>query len=257
MHILQEHVSISFTLVFIAFCATALFLYLERDRVPPQFRTASRVSIVYIAIAAVNYYYMKNIYEAGLVTGASQFPTQFRYIDWVLTTPLMLVKFPLLLGVGEKGLRFMSRLVVLDLAMIIFGYIGEISGTQALHWGSFMVGCVAWVLIAVQLFLALVDLPENITDATKRGVRLMGILVVGGWAIYPLGFFAPLLGAAPDVRELIYNVADLINKVGLCLLVYATAKRSQIELEQQQVVDPAQDYAQEEPAPAQVYLQGS
>jgi sensory rhodopsin len=243
MNLLREHVQISFTLTFIAFCATAFYLYLEKDRVPPQFKTASRVSIVYMTIAAVNYYYMKNIYEAGLLAGASQFPTQFRYIDWILTTPLMLVKFPLLLGVGEKGIRFMTRLVVLDLAMIIFGYVGEITSSQAVHWGAFMAGCVAWVLIAVQLFLALVDLPENITEATKRGVRLMGVLVVAGWAIYPLGFFAPLLGAAPDVRE--------------CLLVYATAKRSQVEMDAQ-----SQAYAEEVPMEqpmeesqaAQVYL---
>jgi sensory rhodopsin len=258
MHLLQEHVSMSFTLVFIAFAATAFYLYLERDRVPLQFRTASRVSVVYIAIAAVNYYYMKNIYEAGVASGTSQFPTQFRYIDWILTTPLMLVKFPLLLGVGEKGIRFMTRLVLLDLAMIIFGYVGEISGSPALHWGSFVAGCVAWVLIALQLFMALVDLPDNITDATKRGVRTMGVLVVGGWAIYPLGFFAPLLGLVPDVRELIYNVADLVNKVGLCLLVYATAKRSQMELEQQQYADPAmQELPPEEQASVPVYLHGT
>lgn len=230
---LQAQVSMSFALVFIAFAATAFFLYLERDRVPEEFRTALRVSSVYLAIGAVNYFYMKGIYETGLAKGETAFPTSFRYIDWILTTPLMLLKFPLLLGVGEKGLRFMSRLIFLDLAMIIFGYVGELSvDSVPLHWGFFVAGCMAWVGIAVQLFLALVELPDRLGDAVKRGVRYMGLFVVAGWAIYPLGFFAPLLGFAPDVRELVYNLADIVNKVGLCLLVYATAKRTLVEREQ-------------------------
>ncbi len=55
-------------------------------------------------------------------------------------------------------------------------------------------------------------------------------------AIYPVGFFAPLLGIPDDVRELVYNVADLVNKVGLCLVVYVTAKRvgaEEAELQEQ------------------------
>lgn len=227
---LREHVAMSFTLTFIAFAATAFYLLLERDRVPASFRTALRVSATYISIAAVNYLYMKQIYDAGVEQGQSLFPTSFRYIDWILTTPLMLLKFPLLLGVGERGRSFMTRLVVLDLVMIVCGYVGEVVPEPAsVHWGFFLVGCVAWVAIAVQLFTALLELPEHITESVRRGVRTMGIFVVGGWAIYPLGYFAPLLGLPADVRELVYNVADLVNKVGLCMLVYATAKRAAAE----------------------------
>jgi sensory rhodopsin len=231
VHQLQIQLGISFTIVMMAFMATALFLYLERDRVPEAFKTPIRVGCVYVTIAALNYYYMKVTFDAGMAQGYSAFPTQYRYIDWILTTPLMLLKFPLLLGVGEKGLRFMIRLVVLDLVMIVTGYIGELNPDNiAIHWGFFLVGCIAWLAIAVQLFFALVELPDQLPQAVKRGVRMMGFFVIGGWAIYPAGFFAPLLGAPPEVRELVYNIADIVNKVGLCLLVYATAKRSQAEM---------------------------
>jgi sensory rhodopsin len=243
---LQQHVSMTFSLVFIAFCATSFFMYLERDRVPEQFRTAIRVGSVYIGIAAMNYFYMKGIYESG-VGKESAFPTSFRYIDWVLTTPLMLLKFPLMLGVGEKGRSFMTRLVILDLAMVIFGYVGEIiNDNQALHWGFFVAGCVAWVAIAVSLFMALVELPDRLPNAVKRGVRTMGLFVVGGWAIYPLGFFAPLLGLPADVRELIYNVADMVNKVGLCLLVYLTAKRAGSEMAENEAAVAAAAYEEQQ-----------
>jgi bacteriorhodopsin len=218
----------SFLLVFIAFAATSLFLFLERDRVPDQFRTTMRVATVYIAIAAVNYLYMKDVYAAGAGSD-SRFPTQIRYIDWFLTTPLMLLKFPLMLGVGKKGVSFMTRLVLLDIAMIVTGYIGEISASPAMHYGFFLLGCIAWLLILVSLFIALGTLPERIGPALRQGVRTMGLFVVVGWAIYPLGYFAPILGLPGDVRELLYNVADLVNKVGLCLVVYVTAKQTGME----------------------------
>ncbi len=217
----------SFTLVFIAFSACAFFLYMERDRVPERYRTAIRLSTVYVAIAAVNYWFMKDSFVATGASGTHVFPTHYRYIDWVLTTPLMLLEFPLLLGVGEKGKNFMFRLVALDLLMIAAGYFGELTpGMPALHYGLFLVGCVAWLAILVQLFAALSDLPDNLPDSVRRGVRTMGVFVVAGWAVYPLGYFCPLLGLPGEARELVYNAADLGNKVGLCLIVYFAARNA-------------------------------
>ena len=219
----------SFVLVFIAFAAASFYLYLECDRVPEQFRTTLRVSVVYLAIAAVNYLYMKGIYGAADGADNTRFPTSFRYIDWILTTPLMLLKFPLILGVGRKGKSFMIRLVLLDLAMIGCGFIGEVNAAPAVHYGFFLGGCVAWLGIIVSLLGALTNLPDRLSDAVRAGIRTMGLFVVVGWAIYPLGYFAPLLGVPGDVREIVYNVADLVNKVGLCLVVYVTAKREAID----------------------------
>jgi len=229
MESMRAMIGSSFTLVFIAFVACAMYLALERDRVPEQFRTTIRVSVVYLMIAAINYYYMMNIYSGGAAAGVSKFPTSFRYVDWILTTPLMLLKFPLMLGVGKKGVSFMARLVVLDLVMIGTGFVGENAQTPAVHFGFFLVGCVAWLFILVSLFIALGTLPERLSDSVKSGVRVMGVFVLIGWAIYPLGYFAPILGLPDDVREVVYNVADLVNKVGLCLVVYVTAKRVRAE----------------------------
>jgi bacteriorhodopsin len=63
----------------------------------------------------------------------------------------------------------------------------------------------------------------------QQGVRRMGFFMFFGWVIYPAGYFAPQMGLPLEVRELIYNVADLVNKVGLCLLVYITAKDAEVE----------------------------
>jgi sensory rhodopsin len=229
MLVLRQLLDMSFTLTFIAFFACAFYLYLERDRVPEDFRVVLRVSCVYLTIAAINYYYMRVIYHEGMAHGESTFPTSFRYVDWILTTPLMLIKFPLMLGIGERGKPFMIRLVVLDLVMVLTGYVAELAKSQAVHFGFFLIGCVAWFGILASLFSALTTLPERIGPAVRTGVRSMSLFVVIGWAIYPVGFFLPMLGLPDDVRELAYNVADLFNKVGLCLVVYFAAKSTGAE----------------------------
>jgi sensory rhodopsin len=220
---IRSLLSMSFTLTFIAFVACAFFLYLERDRVPEEFKLVVRVSTVYLVIAAINYYYMRGIYAEGVAQGKSVFPTAFRYVDWILTTPLMLIKFPLLLGIGQKGRGFMLRLVGLDLFMIVTGYIGEVTTSPASHFGFFLLGCIAWFGILASLFSALTTIPDRIGPSVRTGVRYMSLFIVIGWAIYPLGFFAPMLGLPDDVRELVYNIADFANKVGLCLVVYFSA----------------------------------
>ena len=223
METLRSVLDMSFTLTLIAFAAGAFFLFMEKDRVLPEFRTIMRVSTVYLTIAAVNYLYMKQVYAAGAASGVSKFPTEYRYVDWILTTPLMLMKFPLLLGMGKRGRAFMTRLVCLDLLMIVTGYIGELSTTPLIHHGFFLIGCVAWFVILASLFNALTTLPDRLGPAVRLGVKNMSLFVVIGWAIYPVGFFTPMLGIPAEVRELVYNAADLFNKVGLSLLVYTMA----------------------------------
>lgn len=223
---LRHALDTSFFLVFAAFAAGAGYLYLERDRVPEEYRTPLRVSSIYLAIAALNYFYMKDIYSPA----NGSFPTAYRYVDWLLTTPLMLLKFPLLLGVGASGIRFMLRLVALDFVMIFTGLIGEVvPGIPAVHYGMFLIGCFAWLLIVVSMVMALGELPAKISQATRRAVRTMSLFIVIGWAIYPLGYMAPILQLPFEVRELVYNVADFANKLGLCLVVYAAAKQTAVE----------------------------
>lgn len=245
---LQTFIQNSFNLVFIAFAATGIFLLIERNSVSERFRTVIGVAATYIFIAAMNYYFMRDIYASGIAAGETKFPTHFRYIDWILTTPLMLLKFPLMLGLGEKGRKFMVRLVSLDLFMIFTGYIGELFPTNVLiHNGMFLISCAAWITILWLMFNALSTLPDHVNEAVRQGVRTMGLFMFLGWAVYPAGYLAPLLGVPPDVRELVYNIADMLNKVGLCVLVYITARRADSEDRE------AQAYAAGSEMPAESY----
>lgn len=223
---LQQLVAFTFLLSFFGMAAGSLFFLIERDRVAEEFRQSVVIAGVVCAIAALNYFYMRGIYIDGLETGDSRFPTEFRYIDWILTVPLMIVKFPSLLGLGARGRQVILTLVGLALVMIVTGYIGEVNGDNTpIHIGFWVVGCIAGAAIIGLLAVAMRELPAHVHPEVRTTIRWMAALVLFGWLVYPLGYLAPDLGLAPDVRELVYNVADVVNKVGLGLIVYFGGRR--------------------------------
>jgi bacteriorhodopsin len=205
-----------FWLACVCMGAATVFFLLERTSVPTKYRSTLTVSGLITGIACFHYYKMAGVYEGG------GFPTEYRYIDWIITTPLMLIKFPLLLGLGAKGKKLFAQLVVLDLFMIVTAYIAEVSPLGgASWWGFFLVACVAELLIVAVLYFRMNDAILDSPQPIAKAVRLMRTFILVGWAIYPIGFLMALTGdSGGALRELFYNVADVINKVGFGLVAY-------------------------------------
>lgn len=218
---LQQLVAFTFIFTLFGMAAAAVFLILERNQVADNFRLSVAVAGVICAIAAGNYLFMRTIYIDGAISGTAAFPTEFRYIDWFLTVPLMLAQFPMHLGLGKKGPGFIATLMSLSVAMLTFGYIGEVNPDrpvfQLTMWG---IGCFIAVLIFGPLAVALRRIPAHVPRASARTVRAMATLTLFGWTVYPFGYLQPLIGFEPDVRELVYNIADLINKAGLGAIIF-------------------------------------
>lgn len=229
---LQFVTYVTFMITFMGMAAGSFFFALERGSMPERYREGMSVTALILAIASINYFYMQGIYRESVLSGDTTFPTVFRYIDWFLTTPLMLLKFPLMLGLGKKGQSFLMKLVFLDLGMIGFAFAGELQETNLqLHYGFFAIACLCWATIVYMLNSALQQLPEWIPDATRTCVRVMGKFIFFGWMIYPIGYLLPSFAPVPEMRELLYNIGDLINKVGLGMVVYAAALATRHELE--------------------------
>lgn len=217
-------VDTTFNFAFMSMAGGAVFFIAMKNTVLPEHRPAMIVSGVILFIAALNYFYMKDFYAASVTQDVGTFPTTFRYIDWILTTPLMLAKFPLLLGLGKRGRSFMVKLMVFDILMILFGFFGEISiGNNTLHYGLFAGGIICWLFILYLLLSATRNLPDRFPAEVKKCIKVMVAFVSIGWTIYPLGYILPSFGLPQDIRELVYNVGDVINKVGLALVVYIAA----------------------------------
>ena len=220
----------SFLMGFLGMLGGAYYFALIKNTLPLEYQASTATSSVYCMMAAVMYGYIN--YKYGIGTDAlakGDYPTVLRYIDWLITTPLIVNKFPEMLG-GEDAPAVAMLVVVADVMMIVFGFAGETSintakGATVTGWAMFGVGCLAWLFIIFILYTSVTKASTNKLGPIKAGLSRLKLFIVFGWAIYPLGFLLSLLSNSPEMRisrELVYNFADLFNKVGFGLVaIYA------------------------------------
>ncbi len=220
----------SFLVAFLGMLGGAFYFAQIKSTLPVDQQSNAVTSAVYCLMAAVMYAVIN--YKYGIGTDAlakGDYPTVLRYIDWLVTTPLIVNKFPEMIG-GEDGPAVALLVIVADVMMILFGFAGETSinaakGSTVVGWAMFGVGCLAWLFIIFILYTAVTNASAGKLAPVKTGLSRLKLFIVLGWAIYPLGFLITLISNSPDVRvtrELIYNFADLFNKVGFGMVaIYA------------------------------------
>ena len=221
-----DYIGFTFFLGSMAMLAATVFFFVERSNVSAEWKMSMTVSGLITGIAAVHYYYMR---EVWVTSGIS--PTEFRYIDWILTVPLMVVEFYLLTKVNFQ------KLVWASIVMLVTGYFGEagIGPLSPALWGLLSGAAyfyIAYDVVAGEVGTAAAAAGGKIANANTLLTRF----VIIGWGIYPLGYligtadgqwYSFMAGAVDaDMRDLIYNVGDAINKIGFGLVVWAAAKDS-------------------------------
>ncbi len=238
--------------------AAALFFFLSRSQVAPKYRPALLISGLVVAIACYHYF---RIY--GSFTGAFSFQDgvyapsgvafndAYRYADWLLTVPLLIVELVAVLALpAAMGRSLMVRLGGAALLMIALGYPGEVAtgvGSAVVWW---ILAMVPFLYIVRALYSEFAEAVERQPETVRPLVENARLLVVASWAFYPVAYLGGLgAGAAGEtLLQLGYTVADLVAKVGLGLFIYAIA-RAKSEAEgyyaSEQPVEP-------KPAPAPV-----
>ena len=220
----NDFVGISFWLVSMGMIATTVFFFLERGTVAASWRTSLTVAGLVTGVAFVHYMYMR---EVWVTTGDT--PTVYRYIDWLITVPLQMIEFYLILvAVRKANSGIFWRLLIGSLVMLIGGYLGEAGYINATL--GFIIGMAGWVYILYEVFSG-----EAGKAAAKSGNKAlvtafgaMRMIVTVGWAIYPLGYVFGYLtgGVDADTLNVVYNLADFINKIAFGLVIWAAAMSS-------------------------------
>ncbi|MDC0233345.1 bacteriorhodopsin-like, partial [Pelagibacteraceae bacterium] len=216
----SDFVGITFWIVSIAMWAATIFFFYEGMRVSGKWRTSMVVAGLITFIAAVHYMYMR---EFWVEMGES--PTVYRYIDWVLTVPLQMVEFYLILiaaGAAVSGGAFW-RLLVGTLVMVIGGYLGE-AGIISVLLG-FIIGMIGWAVIIWEIFRGEASQAAASNESVSSAFNAMRLIVLIGWAIYPLGYVFGLMMGTVDANTLnwIYNLADFVNKILFGLIIWNAA----------------------------------
>jgi bacteriorhodopsin len=232
---LQMLTFFTFFVGYIAMGAAFVFFIVERNNVAPQFRTTMTISALIVGIAAMHYYYMRGVYiEHNVVS------IHYRYMDWIITVPLMALKFPSLVGKGAitdskvAGLGFTGICFLGALIMIGFGYAGEaglMNGYLALALGG-----MGWAMIIVATGTPWTS--GKGVDNSKIAPELMWStnalrwFIVVGWIIYPIGYlFSPEVAIiemdnGAEYMAVAYNIADMINKIGFGVVAWMGAKKA-------------------------------
>jgi sensory rhodopsin len=217
----DDFVGISFWLISMALVAATAFFFLETQRVSAKWKTSLVVSGLVTLIAAVHYFYMRDVWVA---TGDT--PTVYRYIDWLITVPLLMIEFYLILrAITNVSGGVFWRLTVGTLIMLIGGYLGEAGYMNVTV--AFIIGMAGWAYILYEIFageagrVASDEAPESV----KAAYSTMRWIVTIGWAIYPLGYFFGYMAGGADMATLniIYNLADVLNKIAFGVIIWNVA----------------------------------
>ncbi len=216
-----DYVGISFWIASMGMLAATVFFFIERGTVAAAWRTSVTVAGLVTGIAFVHYMYMRGVWVQTADT-----PTVYRYIDWLITVPLQIVEFYLILAAIRKvPTSLFWRLLIASIVMLVAGYLGETGMIQPFL--GFVIGVAAWIYILFEIFSGeagkLASRSGNKALVTCFGA--MRMIVTIGWAIYPLGYIFGYLTGGVDANALniIYNLADFINKVAFGLVIWAAA----------------------------------
>ncbi|HEX5668671.1 MAG TPA: bacteriorhodopsin-like [Chitinophagaceae bacterium] len=229
----DNYVAFTFFIGTMAMMAASVFFFFELSNTDKKWRTSVLVSGLITFIAAVHYYYMRGY---NLETGES--PTFFRYVDWILTVPLMCVEFYLITRKVGASQTLLWKLISASLVMLITGYIGEaIYGgeSQSWLWGAIS-GAAYFYIVYLVWFGEVAKLAGNAGTAVAKANKTLAWFVLVGWAIYPLGYILGTKGglfgmqlvadpqAAAASMDIIYNIGDAVNKIGFGLVIYSLSR---------------------------------
>ncbi len=227
----DDYVGFTFFVGCMAMMAASAFFFLSMNHYDKKWRTSILVSGLITFIAAVHYWYMRDYWaEIG------ESPTFFRYVDWVLTVPLMCVEFFLILKVAGAKRSLMWRLIILSIIMLVTGYFGEaVYRDQAQIWG--LISGIAYFAIVYDIWLGSAKkLADTAGGAVLKAHKMLCWFVLVGWAIYPIGYMAGTPGWYDGIfgglnLDVVYNIGDAINKIGFGLVVYYLAVVSSTQKE--------------------------
>ena len=221
----DDVVGISFWIATAVMAAGALFFFVERSTVKASWQTSLTVAALVCFVAFWHYMYMRDVWVA---TGES--PTVYRYIDWLITVPMQIVEFYLILAACTAvSLGVFWKLLAGSLVMLLGGYAGETGMFGVTPLVGFIVGMAGWIFIIYYIFVGEAAQIKDSAGNENLVMAFDGIkwIVTIGWAIYPIGYFMGYLGGGVDSAGLntLYNLADLVNKFLFGLVIWYAAMR--------------------------------
>ncbi len=229
----------SFSFVIASMGAALLFFLLVRNRVAPQHRMAVTLSTLVVGIALYHYLRIFSSWNdafsysnRSFVQNGRPFNEGYRYVDWLLTVPLLLAELVVVLKLSKAKTRsLLVRLSIAAVAMIALGYPGEISAADSSArtiWA--IASTLPFLYILYVLFVELGRSLDRQSDGVQRLVGALRYIILATWGVYPIAYMLPSLiddqSTAQVARQVMYSLGDVLAKplFGLLVLGIALAK---------------------------------
>ncbi len=238
MNIFAITTSYTFEFALICMIAATIYFVLERYSLSNEYKPISTLAILTTSLAVIEYFNMRDFFTLENLSKENlNYPTEYRYITWLIATPIMLYTYFVLTKLSKTNKPIVILTLSLNFSMIVTGYFAESTYSNGLmpvvfSYSMFAVGFACWIGI---VFIFMSTLPKLVSAQNNAGtnncLKCLGVLqklVLYGWAIYPLGLFITFFDASVEtalVREIIYNFGDLFNKIGFSLICFFCAKK--------------------------------
>jgi bacteriorhodopsin len=228
--------------------AAALFLFLSRSSVDEAYRPALMISGLVVTIACYHYFMIRHSWQDayklsgdGYTSSGAAFNDFYRYADWILTVPLLMVELVAVLRLeASKSRSLLTRLVIAAALMIALGYPGEVISnpdgwTQRVIWGA--LSSVPFFYILYILWTELTASLATQPVAARKLIEIARLVILVTWAVYPIAYamggtpsaLAAKAAGAGDATGIVglqvgYAFADMTAKAGFGLLIYFIAR---------------------------------
>jgi bacteriorhodopsin len=214
---------------------TTVFLFVARERVLPRYRMAVMISGTVTAIAAYHYFRMFDSFvEAfgpnGL--GESAYNVGYRYVDWLLTVPLLLAETVAVLALARAAQNsLLIKLIPAATLMILLGYPGDakidLFGLAPSWWG--LLSTIPFLYILYVLFVELGKSLERQSEVVRKKVVELRLLLLATWGVYPIAFIFFMNSTGFEetgfvAREVGYTIADILAKCLFGLIIFTIAR---------------------------------
>ncbi len=227
-----------FSLGLVSMLACTVYTLVSQQRVLAKYRNALVMSSMVTFIAGYHYLRIFDSFKessadmtVNLSGAQGSFNEAYRYVDWLLTVPLLLVEVVAVLALAKEVSRsLITRLVPASAAMIALGYPGEISSVQNTQVMYGVLSTIPFIYILYVLFVELGKSLERQPAGVAETVGRLRLLLIATWGVYPIAYIFNIVGDASASSfvtvQVGYTVADVLAKCvfGLTILKIARMK---------------------------------
>jgi len=233
--------------------AATIFFWLQVPQVNKKFRTALTITGLVTAIACYHYVRIFNSWVEAFAVNAdadgnfqvslsgAPFNDAYRYVDWLLTVPLLLVELILVMGLPSDQTKSLSwSLGLASAVMVCLGYPGEIQDDNNARWMWWGLSMLPFCFVLFQLLVGLSGATQTQPEAARGLIGQARMLTAVSWLTYPGVYIIKMVGisgaSATCAEQIGYSIADIVAKAVFGVLIWAIAAAKSEAMEKEAIL---------------------